>query len=344
MGATPESVTHGQRLYDAVELAVLGGGERYTRAQVAEATGVDLERLTTLWRALGFPSPDDDDALFTTADIRAIGHLAALLDAGLLEAKDADAAIRTMGRTFARLAEWEIDQLAPHLAIGDVDTLDQETINAVADQVDALLPQIQQLQDYVWRRHLTGSAARALLNSDRAGAELTVGFADIVGFTRTSRRLTREELADLIERFEATATEIVASGGGRVIKTIGDEVLFVADEPRDAAEIGLAFAARHAEDRRFPKVRVGLANGPVLARFGDVFGEAVNIAARLTSLARPSTVLANGALAALLSEEYRVKRTATERVRGYARLETWRLKPPRASTPSIEMWGGRTSR
>lgn len=317
-------------LYDALAESVLGGGAHLTRSQVADATGVELDRLTTLWRALGFPSPGPDEALFVEADVQAIGQLRALLDSGLLDVDDEGAMVRTMGRTFARLADWEIAQLAPQLAaLGEPDTAapPDQTAAALLAIVTDILPLIQNLQDYVWRRHLVGAAGRALLAGDRAGVDLAVGFADIVNFTRTSRKLTTTELGALVETFEATVTEVIAGHGGRVIKTIGDEVLFVCDSPIAAAWIAIDLAQRHGADETFPELRVGLAYGPVLARLGDVFGEVVNIAARLTSLARPGTVLVNGELAALLADDFRVRRAPTERVRGYSRLETWALRP-----------------
>ncbi|MGH3244437.1 MAG: adenylate/guanylate cyclase domain-containing protein, partial [Spirillospora sp.] len=131
-------------------------------------------------------------------------------------------------------------------------------------------------------------------------AHLAAGFADVVSFTRLSRRLDGDTLAAFIERFESTTAEIVAEEGGRVVKTLGDEVLFVASDPGAAAEIGLRIADRFNEDPDFPRVRVGLAYGEVIQRLGDVFGTPVNLAARLTATAYPGTVLIDHALALAL--------------------------------------------
>ena len=147
-----------------------------------------------------------------------------------------------------------------------------------------------------------------------------------------------------IEGFEQVATAHVVDHGGQVIKTIGDEILFTADEPADAAEIALALTERGLdEDDPFPAVRAGIAYGPVVRRLGDVFGSTVNIAARLTSVARPGTVvLDHGAYAALSGvedesdddsdvdgENYRFRRLRRVSVKGYTRLEAWRLKRPK---------------
>ena len=121
---------------------------------------------------------------------------------------------------------------------------------------------------------------------------------------------------------------------GRLIKTIGDEVLFVADDPQAAARIALELVEAHDRDEGFPEVRVGLAYGGVLSRLGDVFGPVVNVAARLTSLARPGRVLVDRAMhdeLAGATEEFRVKRSRTTAVRGYSRLDTWTLTRPKGA-------------
>ena len=119
-----------------------------------------------------------------------------------------------------------------------------------------------------------------------------VCFVDIVGYTSRSKSLDESELVDWLEHFEDAATGIVVDHGGRIIKTIGDEILFVADDPAAAAEIALLLTERGADpDDPFPSVRAGIAHGEVVSRLGDVFGPVVNIASRLTSVARPGTVL-----------------------------------------------------
>lgn len=161
---------------------------------------------------------------------------------------------------------------------------------------------------------------------------MAVGFADIVGFTRRSRGMSTKELTHLVEVFEATAASIVVQHRGRLIKTIGDEVLYVADDADAAARIALDLVDAHDVDPDFPEVRVGLAYGEVMTRLGDVYGPVVNIASRLTSLARPGRVLVERGMHAELAdqaEEFRVKRSRTATVRGYSRLETYALKRPR---------------
>ncbi len=137
---------------------------------------------------------------------------------------------------------------------------------------------------YAWRRHLAASAGR-IVDQETASAWMAVGFADLVGFTRLSRQISETELARLVERFESRSADIVASSGGRMIKTLGDSVLWVSDSAARAADIALSLIQAHARVRGMPELRVGLAIGPVIGRMGDVFGTTVNLASRLTSLA-----------------------------------------------------------
>jgi adenylate cyclase len=168
------------------------------------------------------------------------------------------------------------------------------------------LPALEELQSYVWRRHLTATVARMLVTAGPDEPEcLLVGFADMVGFTQTTRRRSTAELAEMIERFGSSTTEVISDGKGRLVKTVGDEVLFVADDVGDGAAIALALQDRVRAEPALPPVRIGLATGPVLVRYGDVYGEVVSIAARLTGHARPDTVLVDREAAEALAVDPR---------------------------------------
>jgi adenylate cyclase len=189
---------------------------------------------------------------------------------------------------------------------------------------------LERLLGYVWRRHLAATAGRVLAagQADSVARRLAVGFADLVGFTSLTRQVSEEELGLLVERFESLASDLVAECAGRVVKTVGDEVMFTADSPSVAAEIGIRLAERVGADADLPDVRVGLGFGTVLSRLGDVYGEPVNLASRLTSIARPGTVLVDRELAAVLEEDdhWRLRRVPPRPVRGYALLQGFRLR------------------
>ena len=132
---------------------------------------------------------------------------------------------------------------------------------------------------------------------DVVAHSMAVGFADLVGFTSLTRHVSEDELAALVDRFEGIAADTIAELGGRVVKTVGDEVMFTADDPAVGAEIAVTLAERIGRDQALPELRVGVACGTVLSRLGDVYGEPVNIASRLTSAARPGSVLVDRELA-----------------------------------------------
>jgi adenylate cyclase len=194
-----------------------------------------------------------------------------------------------------------------------------------------LLPVIERLQSYVWRRHLAAAADRILLlpPGELAAATMTVGFADIVGYTRVARHSDIEGLATLLEAFEEDTSDAVVSNHGQVVKMVGDEVLFVTDRPGDAAEIALRLTGPDRDSKGLPALRVGMATGRVLTRFGDVYGPVVNLAARLTSLARPGTALVDAELAVALRADgkYRLQHRRPAAVRGYHHLRSWALRP-----------------
>ena len=293
--------------------------------------GIPFEQARLRWRSLGFTEVGADVPAFTNADLEALRLTQKLLEIGLIEPDDETALVRTLGRSFARLAEWQMGLLAK---VVDPDTMDIDELREVMEEVT---PAVESLQNYVWRRHTLNAAARLLLanegeretaGDDDEGTTMGVGFADIVNYTRQSRSLTRSEVGRLVDHFEERALAIISSHEGRIIKTIGDEVLFVADGAEDIARIGLELAEERGRDEEFPEVRVGLAWGPALSRFGDVLGPVVNVASRLTSTSRPGRVLVDKALAEELKERegFKLRRVRRTAVKGYRRLEPWSLQ------------------
>lgn len=316
----------GPALQQRLEQMLLGGARRYTRGEVSDASGISAERATKLWRALGFADVGDDEVVFNDADVDALRTLGEFTDSGYLTPELEASVTRAMGQSLSRLAEWQAGMLS-ELVIGHTGEVSEADVLAAAGK---LLPVLERMQSYVWRRHLAAVAGRVLASSveELISRELTVGFADIVGFTKLSRRLSQTELGELIESFEGTATEVVAEGRGRVVKTLGDEVLFVADSPADAAEIGLRLVERIDPTVGGPALRVGMASGDVVTRFGDVYGPVVNVASRLTSLAKPGTALVDRDLAAALKDhpDYELRARRVRVVRGYAHLRPCRLR------------------
>jgi len=317
---------------DELAVVLLGGPVRYTRRQAAARAGVPLDQASKLWHALGFASVADDETAFTDSDVTALANAARLVAAGLVDEAALGTVTRMVGQTMSRLAEWQARML---LERSDVLAGDR-----LADFVAEFDPVLEQLQTHVWRRQLVDSAQRLIggpagvdphstpLNSTPLNSTpLTVGFADLAGYTALSRQLGIDELADVLERFEALVADLLTEYRGQVIKTIGDEVLFTVPEPVAAAALALRLQEQAAA-AELPPLRIGLALGPVLARYGDVYGPVVNIASRLTGLARPGTVLLDQRLAEELADDpaWSIRRLRPASVRGYAHLHAARLR------------------
>jgi adenylate cyclase len=314
-----------QQIVDLLEDHLLGSHPTLTGPQIADAVGIDMEIARQRWRSLGFTAVDDDEVAFTEADLEAMRLTQRLHDLGMINEDDEAALIRTLGRSFARLAEWQLGLLGR--AVDPTGLAADDLAGVVAE----ITPVIEQVQNYIWRRHVLSAASRLLLAppADEEGTiSAGIGFADIVGYTRQTRSLKQAQLARLVDVFVARALEIVTAHDGRIIKTIGDEILYAADQPGDAAAIALALVEEHRDDEDFPQVRVGVAWGPVLNRLGDVFGPTVNVAARLTSVARPARVLVDKELAEALHDDDRftLRRMRRTAVKGYRRLEPWKLR------------------
>ncbi len=325
----PEPADHPEIL-ERLEQELLGGPRAYTRSEVAERADVPLERAERLWRSLGFASTTDDEVVFGDRDVEALRTIAAIVDRGVVRPESEASVARSLGQVMARLADWQTSLLS------DFDSLEEvpeDVADATVLVAGELVPMIESLQSYVWRRHLVAAAARILPVSadDPASDTLVAGFADIVGFTSRSRTASEADLAALVERFESVTAGVIAEHGGRVVKTIGDEVLFVVQTPAQAGRIALALDARQQGEDGLPQLRIGMAYGRVISWLGDVYGPIVNVASRLTSVARPGTIVVDRDLAAALQDEdgCSLRRLRRVSVRGYSRLEPWVLRPAR---------------
>ncbi len=265
---------------------------RYTRVEVSELTGVSVDMLERFWRALGFPGVDDDDQAFTDLDLEAVRLFQGLQALGAADAETAVQMARVIGSSMARIAEAE-------LVPGDMVSAEVDPIlsaEAFAGIADVTIPAMAKLLEFVWRRQVAAGIQRSMMLRSHGLAPgespaIAVGFADMVGFTLLSQHLSDEELAAVVRRFEEISHDIVTSARGRVVKMIGDEVMFVVDSVAAAARIGLSLADAYADDDLLSDVRVGLACGPVLLRDGDYFGPTVNLAHRIVNIGNPGTVL-----------------------------------------------------
>lgn len=310
----------------AQEERALGDDERrYSAEDVAGHHDIPLESARRLWRALGFPEPGDATA-FTQSDSDALATLLTLVDDDVIDLDLAVNLARGVGQTMARLSDWQVSALTHRIEElhSDLDT--GATLATARVLATTLAEPFEALLVYVWRRHLAAAAGR--VEAMQANAEdlhttdLTVGFADIVSFTALSNQLSENKIGDLVELFEARCADVVATQRGRVIKSIGDSVLFVNDDAIEAFDTAEGIITVIGRDPRMPDVRVGLASGSVVMRLGDVFGPPVNMASRLTAVARRNRIVIDAATATLLPEDqFETRRLPARPVRGFGIVE-----------------------
>ena len=286
----------------AIEHLVLPEPAEHDLAELSEATGLAPALIAQLWRSLGFVEPRPGDRIFTDVDIDMLRTIGQLIDTGAIDDQLTIQMARVIGSSLSRVASALIDAVDPSEPSPSGRGRGGDDFAAISP---VLLPTLLQVMDFVWRRHVQVEA-RARISRESAGADpdhRVVGFADLVGFTALSQQVTAHELASVVDRFEAIAYETVSRLGGRVVKMIGDEVMFSVIDERAAAEIALTLSETYRDDDELSDVRVGMAAGPVLQREADLFGPVVNRASRIVNIAFPGTVVASGEIRDALADD-----------------------------------------
>ena len=314
-----------------VELLDLGES-LYTADEIVEVTGVDVELADRLWLAMGFAMLPRDQKAFTEADRAALEGVAAFESGGFASRELILAITRVLSQSMARVADAEVGAIREWVDenVGD----DQDALAAARQISPKVVEYLETFLIHVWRRHVQFAIERqGLLGSTTDERVMSVGFADLVGFTQMSRHLDEPELANVIERLESRSQELISDLGGRVVKSLGDEVMFAADEAGTAAEIGLGLVDESLEDDELPELRVGLALGPVVSHRGDLFGSTVNLASRAVDAAHPASVLVSTEMKKALEEDARflLKPIAPRRLKGIGTTRLWVIRRGPAS-------------
>jgi adenylate cyclase len=308
LGVAPSEIhkaeDDGTLLLLAIDRLALDQELRHNITGVCELTGLSEDELRHLWRSLGFPEPHADEVLFSDTDVRIMRATGELINSGVVTPAITHGMTRVIGSSMARVASALIDAISAQAHEAALRNADSEAdLEHIAAQAGGVLPMFPEMLEQVWRRHLQVAARRRLLRGDPVGGVgLVVGFADLVGFTALAQQVSDAELAEVVDQFEQLAYDVVIAGGGRVVKMIGDEVMFLVEDPVAAAEIALGLADASRDAAQLSDVRVGLAVGPVLEREGDAYGATVNLASRATSISYPGTVVVSPELRALLED------------------------------------------
>jgi adenylate cyclase len=299
---------------------VLAGGPRYTAAQIAERTGVSLDFLVSIRRAMGMPIPAVDEAVYTEDELESVRIASAFRDAGISEEELLELT-RVLGRGLSQAAE-AMRAVVLRLVL-EPGVSEQELAQRYASATSQLSPMLGPLIANLLTLHLRQMAEGEAINAaERSGGqlpgarEIAVGFADFVGFTRLGEELAPEELGGLSARLEALASEVVKPPV-RLVKTIGDAVMLASTDSAALIHSLLSLIdAADAEWSEFPQLRAGVALGPALSRAGDWFGRPVNLASRITGVARPGSVLVDREVREETRERYRWSYAGERRLRG----------------------------
>lgn len=298
----------------------------YTAQELADATGLSEEATRRFFRALGFPDAGDE-IRYTQGDLDVLVLVTRTIDKSDLDLATAVRLVRAVGQNVARMSDWQVAAMASRAEQvgegGEGPFSRPDGARRISEDVSEAL---QQVLVHSWRRHVDAALSRLdedVHSDDLAQAtRISVGFADLVNFSALSNSLDTNRLGELVEIFEARCGDVVAAHEGRMIKTLGDSVLFVAEDADRAMDIAGSLIDVIGSDPRLPDVSIGIATGLVVTRLGDVFGPPVNLAARLTALARRNRVLVDEATVdALTPGGYETRRLTARPVRGFGVLE-----------------------
>lgn len=324
IGLTPEEIRGAGE--DLVERAINRlfefGDEHLTQSEIADRAGVPLALVRRLRRASGFADPDPHERNFNEHDVEALRTFVAGItvfgeDAALKMA-------RVSGAAMARIADTAISTFTtgPGAEATREDPSGAALLQANLRATEILL-QFSDGLTFLLFKHIR-RGFRPLTNAMPADAidtqSLAIGFADLVGSAAHAETRTLADLSAAIDAFETAAADTITARGGRVIKFIGDEVMFRSADPRTACRIALDLVDQVRDDPALPPLRAGVAYGDVLSREGDYYGPVVNLAARATKLAPVHGVLVTADAASGLArdEDFCFDALGAVEVRGFS--------------------------
>jgi adenylate cyclase len=315
-----EAAAAGRLALLPVERQLAGTGPRYTAREIAEQTEVELELLQRSRVALGASNPDPDARVLGAADLEAAQRLKAFREAGLPEEGILQVS-RTIGMATARIAQAN-RELILRTVVQPGDS-EGELARRLEGAAKLTLPLVGPVLTYALQTHLLEQIrrdviAQADLEAGELGGatEVSVCFADLVDFTRLGEQVPADELGVVAVRLEEMATS-ATEPPVRLVKMIGDAAMLVSSEPQPLGESALNLVeAADAEGDQFPQLRVGLAHGPAISQGGDFYGSTVNLASRITGIARPGSVLASEEATQALGDRFHYSFAGERRLKG----------------------------
>jgi len=309
----------------ASSIALWGDRRRLTLADVAAAADVEPALIARTWRAAGFPDPDPDSdvPMFSQRDVEILTIMRASVE--FLGEEVTLQMIRVLGAAAARVADASVSafvvNILPQALEQDPSGLELARANA---ESMVLIDGMSRGFDTLVRHHIERGFRPLEMMAGADGIDLvrrSVGFVDLVDSTAWTQQLELPALSLALNTFEATASEIVVGHDGRVVKLIGDGLMYIISDPVGATEIALQLVEAFAAHDVLPPLRAGIATGAVLARDGDFSGAVVNLAARAVNVARPSSVLVDPETCAALekSTDYSCRTAGAFKLKGFDR-------------------------
>jgi adenylate cyclase len=276
----------------------LGGRGGLTRDEVVRRSGVSVDLAVSIWRALGAAAPaDPDEPVYSSAEVEALRLIAAM--SAIYTEDDLTEVTSVVGRAMHEVAEAMLELFRRRIALpfAEAGGGELEMMLRMATVIDVTVPTVSPLLELALRRQLESSSrAEIILRYEAATGsfggeiELAVGFADIVGFTAASSRLSALEVSQMAETLLRCAEVAFQADEVRIVKSIGDAVMFTAPD----VITGCGAAAKLLEEAAkagLPPLRIGLAYGPILRAYADYFGRTVNIASRLSEVGPSGEIL-----------------------------------------------------
>jgi class 3 adenylate cyclase len=288
-----EAERHGRLFGLAGDVLLWSGPQVHTLRTAADSIGVALADVEHGWAMLGLTVADADTPALSQADVDSMATWVAMRTQMGNDA--ADGFLRVLGSNVARVAEAissMIRAARPNMWLGH--TGDELTTAQAYREAAQFVPRIGGMIDAVHRHHLvsTRTFIEGVVSGPSASLICGVGFADLSGFTALTQTLTPAELSTMLTEFGATVSDVVHADGGRVVKFLGDAVMWVSSNPERLAKAALDLVDHPRAREVGLQVRAGLGYGEILAINGDYFGNAVNLAARLVAAAAAGQILA----------------------------------------------------
>jgi adenylate cyclase len=308
-----------------------GVAERTVSARdIEERGGLPAAEVLDMVQAYGLPVPDPDQPEFTPEEADVFVRLKELEE--IWPRDVAIQASRVYGRLLARIAQTELQlfrvYVVPRLRAEGRD--DDETLQAVRDAFESLLPLADPLLIGVHRRWLEHELAQeAVVSAEAVGTfpgavDVTFLFCDLKDFTAfadsegdTAAVLAIDHFADSVTRDRGSEFRFMKALGDGFMLAYGDTCAAVRAGARIMADMRVP---------RMPRVHASVHRGVAIVREGDYFGGSVNLAARLLNAAEGDELVATRSVVDSCDDEFEWEAIGQRRVRGVADLvDVYRL-------------------